>query len=316
MRSSREFSAELILPSFARVYGGKRKHVIEPRAYYRYVNGIDNFHSFILFDETELLSNTNELEVSLTNRLFTKEKDGRVEDTLSWTVAHRRFFDPTFGGALVDGQRNVLLSSATLTGYSFLDMARRYSPISSVLRARAFAGSHLGMARRLRSSARAYHEQQLHGRPALQEQHLYLGRSQPGPKRAVSLAESQPALLFVWLWTGERERFQRARICRLRLSETDHAALAGAVFLQHGLLRIQCAISPVQFRRSKRKPVSRGVRDREYRIVRNAAHDRNECSSWRLRSPPKPAPSRPSVSPVKLASHPEAVSSAMSRLYS
>jgi LPS-assembly protein len=140
MRSSREFSAELILPSVARVYGGKRKHVIEPRAYYRYVNGIDNFHDFILFDETELLSNTNELEVSLTNRLFTKEKDGRVEDTLSWTVSHRRFFDPTFGGALVEGQRNVLLSSATLTGYSFLDIARRYSPISSVLRARAFAG--------------------------------------------------------------------------------------------------------------------------------------------------------------------------------
>ena len=82
MRSSREFSADLIFPSFARVYGGKRKHVIEPRAYYRFVNGIDNFHSFILFDETELLSNTNELEVSLTNRLFTKEKDGRVEDSL------------------------------------------------------------------------------------------------------------------------------------------------------------------------------------------------------------------------------------------
>ena len=38
-RSSREFSTELILPSLARVYSGKRKHVIEPRAGYRYVNG-------------------------------------------------------------------------------------------------------------------------------------------------------------------------------------------------------------------------------------------------------------------------------------
>ena len=140
LRSSREFSTELVLPSLARVYGGKRKHVIEPRASYRFVNGIDDFNRYILFDETELLSNTNEVEVSLTNRIFTKQKDGRVEESLSWTVAHRRFFDPTFGGAIIEGQRNVLLSSATLTGYTFLDAARRYSPISSVLRARSFAG--------------------------------------------------------------------------------------------------------------------------------------------------------------------------------
>jgi LPS-assembly protein len=142
-RSSREFSTELILPSLSRVFSNKRKHVIEPRAYYRVVNGIDNFQRYIRFDETELLSNTNELEVSITNRLFTKEKDGRVEESLSWTVAQRRFFDPTFGGALIPGQRNVLLSSATLTGYSFLDMARRLSPVVSVLRARAFAGTTL-----------------------------------------------------------------------------------------------------------------------------------------------------------------------------
>jgi LPS-assembly protein len=140
LRSSREFSAELVLPSVARVYGGKRKHVIEPRAFYRYVNGIDNFHRYIRFDETELLSNTNELEISLTNRLLTKLKDGRVEETLSWSIVQRTFFDPTFGGAIVEGQRNVLLSSATMTGYSFLDAARRYSPLTSVLRAQSLGG--------------------------------------------------------------------------------------------------------------------------------------------------------------------------------
>ena len=125
------------------MYGGKRKHVIEPRASYRYVNGINDFHSYILFDETELLSNTSEVEVSITNRIFTKLKDGRVEDSLSWTLSQRRFFDPTFGGAIVQGRRNVLLSSATLTGYSFLDAARQYSPVTSVLRTRAFAGVNL-----------------------------------------------------------------------------------------------------------------------------------------------------------------------------
>ncbi|HYI95251.1 MAG TPA: LPS assembly protein LptD, partial [Bryobacteraceae bacterium] len=139
-RSSREFSTELILPSLSRVYNGKRKHVIEPRAGYRYVTGIDNFQQLIRFDETELLSDTNELEVSLTNRILTKEADGRVQESVSWSVAHRRYFNPTFGGAIVEGARNVLLSSATLTGYAFLDQARHYSPISSVLRVRSFAG--------------------------------------------------------------------------------------------------------------------------------------------------------------------------------
>jgi LPS-assembly protein len=139
LRSSREFSTELVFPSLARVYKGKYKHVIEPRAYYRYVNGINDFHRYILFDETELLSNTSEAEISVTNRIFTKQKDGRVEETLSWTLAQRRFFDPTFGGAIIEGYRNVLLSSATLTGYTFLDTARTYSPITSVLRTRSFA---------------------------------------------------------------------------------------------------------------------------------------------------------------------------------
>lgn len=140
LRSSREFSTELALPSLARVYGGKRKHVIEPRAYYRYVNGIDNFSQLIRFDETELLSNTNEVEISLTNRILTKQKDGRIEESVSWSLSHRRFFDPTFGGAIVNGTRNVLLSSATLTGYAFLDQARHYSPYSSILRVRSLAG--------------------------------------------------------------------------------------------------------------------------------------------------------------------------------
>lgn len=139
-RSSREFGAELVLPSLARIYGGRRKHVIEPRASYRNVTGIDNFDRYIRFDETELLSNTNEVEISLTNRLYRKEKDGRVQETLSWSVAQRRFFDPTFGGALQEGRRNVLYSSATLTGYTFLDAERRYSPIVSVLRTRGLAG--------------------------------------------------------------------------------------------------------------------------------------------------------------------------------
>jgi LPS-assembly protein len=81
-----------------------------------------------------LLSNTTEAEISITNRFYAKRKDGRVDEVLSWQVTQRRFFDPTFGGAVIPGQRNVLLSSATLTGYAFLDGPRNYSPVVSSLR--------------------------------------------------------------------------------------------------------------------------------------------------------------------------------------
>ncbi len=145
VRSSRDFSLDLIPPSLARVYkaprwmgpswkGAKLKHVIEPRASFHYVGGIDGFQRIILFDETELLSNTTEADISITNRFFAKRADGRVEEVLSWQVTQRRFFDPTFGGAVTAGQRNVLLSTATLTGYTFLDGPRNYSPVVSTLR--------------------------------------------------------------------------------------------------------------------------------------------------------------------------------------
>ena len=140
VRSSRDFSVDFIFPSLARVFqkktifGDKLKHVIEPRATYRYVSGVgDDFTRFIRFDETDLLSNTNELELSLTNRLYAKRGDSVLE-VFSWQLWQKRFFDPAFGGALVPGQRNVVLSTAELTPYSFLVTPRSSSPVVSVMR--------------------------------------------------------------------------------------------------------------------------------------------------------------------------------------
>jgi LPS-assembly protein len=138
-RSSREFSATLALPTLSRIFNGpswlgeKVKHVIEPRAGFRYVTGVDNFRRLLRFDENDLITNTNELEVSIANRIFAKRK-GIVHEVLSWEVTQRRFFDPTFGGAVVEGRRNVIWSTASLTGYTFLDRPRRYSPVVSALR--------------------------------------------------------------------------------------------------------------------------------------------------------------------------------------
>ena len=140
VRSARDFSADLIFPSLARIYnkktvfGDKLKHVIEPRATYRYVTGIgDNFDRFIRFDETDLLSNTNELELSLTNRIYAKRGDS-VQEIFTWELLQKRYFDPTFGGALTSGVRNVFESTADLTGYAFLVGPRSTSPVVSLLR--------------------------------------------------------------------------------------------------------------------------------------------------------------------------------------
>ncbi len=139
LRSTREFTLDLIAPSLARVFpaprwlGDKLKHVIEPRAGFRAVDGVGDFRRLIRFDETELISNTREAEISLTQRLFVK-RGGVVSELVSWQLWQRRYFDPDFGGALTPGDRNILLSQIELTPYAFLDGRRRYSPVISALR--------------------------------------------------------------------------------------------------------------------------------------------------------------------------------------
>ncbi|MBY0506133.1 MAG: LPS assembly protein LptD [Bryobacteraceae bacterium] len=139
-RLASDIGLDLILPSFSKVFnapswaGVKMKHVIEPRASFRAVSGVADFNRTIRFDEIELLNNTREAEISLANRFFVKNKAGVVSEFLSWTVWQRRYFDPTFGGAIVDGRRNVLESQIGLTSFSFLGGPRHYSPVVSSLR--------------------------------------------------------------------------------------------------------------------------------------------------------------------------------------
>jgi LPS-assembly protein len=139
LRSSQEYGAELMLPSLERVFdapkwlgGEKLKHVVETRGGYRRVRGIDNFDRFIRFDETELLSNTEEIDYSLINRVYVKQ-NGVVRELLSWQLWQKRYLDPTFGGALVPGVRNTLLTQTEMTGFAFLDGERRQSPVVSSL---------------------------------------------------------------------------------------------------------------------------------------------------------------------------------------
>jgi LPS-assembly protein len=124
-------------PNWMRL-GGKIKHVAEAQATYEYITGINQFQRIIRFDATDILSNTNQLTVSLTNRLYRKDKSGRVNEFLTWRLAHARYFDPTFGGAVISGQpnlgyRNTVFATVQFSPFTFLDGPRTYSPVTSSL---------------------------------------------------------------------------------------------------------------------------------------------------------------------------------------
>ena len=145
------------------------KHTIEPEFTYRYVTGISNFLNVLRFDDIDVASNTNELEYGVTQRLFlrpTKTRDcvtaeglkpvtrsktaqGNSEmppepkispcgnrEWISWRVAQKRFFNQDFGGAVINGHRNILDTTLNFSGIAFLTEPRAISPLISRLRVR------------------------------------------------------------------------------------------------------------------------------------------------------------------------------------
>jgi LPS-assembly protein len=132
-RNTREVSIDIRPPTIGRVWGGstKWKHVIEPEVVYRYVTGVTDFARFARFDQDDTLTNTNEVEYGFTQRLFRRTKSGSTEELVTWHIAQKHFFDPTFGGALVPGQRNVFETLDLFTPFAFADTARHFSPLVS-----------------------------------------------------------------------------------------------------------------------------------------------------------------------------------------
>jgi LPS-assembly protein len=138
-RNDGEFTLELRAPTLEKVFrrpnsNRKYKHTIEPEATYRYVSGINDFQRFIRFDSDATLSNTNEIEYGLTQRLYVKNGEDQPQEFLSLSVVQKRYFDPTFGGAIVDGVRNVLQPLNSITPFAFATGPRNSSPIVSDLK--------------------------------------------------------------------------------------------------------------------------------------------------------------------------------------
>jgi LPS-assembly protein len=135
-RNTGELSIDIRPPTIERVWSAgdsKWKHVIEPDIVYNYVTGVNAFGRFVRFDQDETLTDTNEFEYGFTQRLFRRNEEGKTEELITWKIAEKYFVDPTFGGALIPGQRNVFQTTDLLTPFAFADAARHFSPIVSDL---------------------------------------------------------------------------------------------------------------------------------------------------------------------------------------
>ncbi|MHB8499475.1 MAG: LPS-assembly protein LptD [Candidatus Acidiferrales bacterium] len=140
-RNTGEFTVELRPPTLERFFDRpsldktkphkRYKHTIEPTITYHYVTGVNNFADFIRFDSGATLTDTNEVEYGITQRLFSKTGGDQPQELLTWSILQKHYFDPTFGGAIVDGQRNVFQAFDSISPFAFAFSPRNWSPIVS-----------------------------------------------------------------------------------------------------------------------------------------------------------------------------------------
>ncbi len=148
-----EISLDFRPPSFEKVFskphfGYRFKHVIEPDIRYRLVRASDpqDIPDIVRFDSLDVLTETNEIEYSLTNTLLVRKdtSDGsstpQARDLISWRLDQVYYFDPTFGGALPPGTVEAIQPTLSLTGFAFgLPNGRHLSPLVSVLKVAPFS---------------------------------------------------------------------------------------------------------------------------------------------------------------------------------
>lgn len=139
-----DFSLEVRPPAVGRTFYTKDgkprfKHVVESAVIYRRVAGVDDFPRLLRFDALDVFADTNEFEYSLVNRLLTPVRDDtgqtrQAREVFSLTISQKYFFDPTFGGALLPGQRNQIAPLLTFSGFAYGGVGRRFSPVNVKLR--------------------------------------------------------------------------------------------------------------------------------------------------------------------------------------
>jgi LPS-assembly protein len=156
-RSYGEFELDVRPPALAKDFqrGGSFwfRHVIEPYLVYRKISGVNDFDRVIRFDYVDAVADTNEIEFGISNRFFTQRSTENVTargkktapvattakseslasqpyEALTITVRGKYFFDPSFGGALLPGQRNQFYPINMFSGFSYGGVPRRFSPLN------------------------------------------------------------------------------------------------------------------------------------------------------------------------------------------
>lgn len=148
-----------------KLFGHDLRHTVEPELKYSYVGGVGNFLNVLRFDDVDVVSNTNEFQYGVTQRLFLRPMKGKKKakakpckakdpdadededpdavssgcgsrEWISWRLTQKYFFDKDFGGAIVDGRRNIFDTTLKLSGIAFLTEPRAISPLISRLRVR------------------------------------------------------------------------------------------------------------------------------------------------------------------------------------
>lgn len=152
-RSDIEASVDLRPPAIERDFTVGHhvlRHVVEPELMYRFVGGIGvKARNVPLIDPADIATNTNEIGYSVTQRLYSKllnpqpctdadQTAGNCSQQprpwATWQIAQKYFIDPSFGGAIIPGRRNVFDTTLDLTGIAFLTGQRNLSPLISRLR--------------------------------------------------------------------------------------------------------------------------------------------------------------------------------------
>jgi LPS-assembly protein len=155
-RRDAEISVDIRPPAVERDFALNRwhrqlRHVIEPEFTYKLVRGIGSeARKTLQFDTADIATDTNEAGFSLTQRFYVSPSEpkpcpetesqaagecpARPREWASWQIAQKYFIDPTFGGALIAGRRNVFDSTLDLSGVAFLTEPRNLAPVISRLR--------------------------------------------------------------------------------------------------------------------------------------------------------------------------------------
>ena len=74
------------------------------------------------------------MEYGFTQRLYAKTGEDQPQELISWRIVQKHYFDPTFGGAIVSGQRNVFQALDSISPFAFAFGPRNWSPIVSDFR--------------------------------------------------------------------------------------------------------------------------------------------------------------------------------------